>query len=67
MIALEQQRRALLKTLGDTKAELQDVFRKENVNAATGVGESKDGVPMGKVRPCLPLSSTLSDPYIAPI
>jgi len=49
VIALEQQRRALLKTLGDIKEELRDVFRKENFNAATGVGESKDGVPLGKI------------------
>ena len=40
---LQQQRRALLKALQEVKDDLQDVYRKETFNTATGVGESKSG------------------------
>jgi hypothetical protein len=43
VLTLQQQRRALLKTLQEVKDELQDVYRKETFNTSTGVGESKSG------------------------
>ena len=70
VLMLQQQRRGLLKTLQDIKDELQDVYRKETFNTATGVGESKSGIershpslildlqPNNHTIPRLPLGNT---------
>jgi hypothetical protein len=46
---LERQRRELLRELKMTKDRLQDVYKTEVFNENSGVGETKHGLPLGRV------------------
>eukprot|EP01034_Spumella_vulgaris_P022487 gene22487-28615_t len=49
METLERQRRELLRELKMTKDRLQDVYKTEVFNENSGVGETKHGLPLGRV------------------
>jgi hypothetical protein len=49
METMERQRRELLRELKMTKDRLQDVYKTEIFNENSGVGETKHGLPLGRV------------------
>lgn len=46
---LEQKRRDMLKEIKVVKDQLQSIFKTENFNELTGVGETKHGLPLGRL------------------
>ena len=49
MDELEQKRRDMLKEIKVVKDQLQSIFKTENFNELTGVGETKHGLPLGRL------------------
>jgi hypothetical protein len=49
MEALEGKRRSLVTDLRTVKEQLQVAFKSENYNEVTGVGETKHGLPLGRL------------------
>jgi len=49
MDELEQRRRDMLKEIKVVKDQLQSIFKTENFNELTGVGETKHGLPLGRL------------------
>ena len=50
---LERKRRALLSELSSAKSSLEVAYRTENYNNETGVGETKEGMPLGLLKLCV--------------
>jgi len=46
---LEQKRRDMLKEIKVVKDQLQSIYKTENFNELTGVGETKHGLPLGRL------------------